>query len=373
MKKVLIIGGGFAGLSAARRLNRERDVSVTLVDKNKTSHFLPLLPDLVGRRIPPSFLQCSLHDLSRKYGFSFVQDNVTSVDFKGNMVKTASLSITFDFLILASGSQTNFYGQENLKNQAFSLGSVDDAFSILENVKQSLWDNFVIAGGGYTGIEIATHICRFLAKNKQEKRITVIERAGRLLANLPEEFRHYSERNLQLMNIDILLETTVKDVTQDRKVVLSNGEVFSNAMLIWTAGVKTGDLIGNMDYKKTRQGRLVVDEYLRLDECVFAAGDVAHIEHKGLALRMGVQFSLSEGLLAAENIIRTMKKKPLKPYRPVDLGYVVPMANGRSCGIVLGMPVYGCIPTFLHYFMGIYRSWTWENRIGILKSLIKGE
>ena len=173
------------------------------------------------------------------------------------------------------------------------------------------------------------------------------------------------------MGVDILTGSQIEKI-EGRKVYLSGNNVFDDAMVIWAAGVKTADFIQNLKVKKNPQGRIEVDEYLRLDENSFAIGDAAYVKNKDIFLRMAVQFSIAEGECAASNIIKSIKARPLDKYKPLDMGYIIPMANNRSCGNVLGLNVTGFLATALHFMMCLYRSWTWRNRFCIVKRLLKG-
>jgi NADH dehydrogenase len=153
----------------------------------------------------------------------------------------------------------------------------------------------------------------------------------------------------------------------ENSVTLSSGLRIEDGLLIWAAGVQTPEFVRHLPCERDPQGRLKVDGSLRFAEGAFAAGDVAAFVKKGRALRMAVQFSLHEGRLAAGNILRLCAgRKKLKTYRPVDLGYLVPMANFRACGVVLGVPVCGFVAWILHYMMCIYRSMTLRLRLGIV-------
>ena len=143
-------------------------------------------------------------------------------------------------------------------------------------------------------------------------------------------------------------------------------------MVFWTAGVKTSDFISKLNVEKTGQGRIKVDEFLRLKDGIFVVGDAAGFLYKKMPLRMAVQFSILQGRIAGANVINTILNKPLIKYNPKDLGYVIPMANNKSCSKILGLNLKGVFPTILHYFMCIYRSYGLYNKFGILKDLTKG-
>ncbi len=170
------------------------------------------------------------------------------------------------------------------------------------------------------------------------------------------------------MRVDIFCNTSIEAIEKE-SIRLSNAEVLKKPALIWSAGVKTAGYIKNLSFEKTTQGRINVDVFLRCNESCFAVGDAASFLWKGQALRMSVQFALSQGQIAAENIVRIIEKKALKKYCPFDFGYIIPMANNRSCGIILGVYLKGFIPTFLHYSMCVFRSFGLKNKIRMIKEL----
>ncbi len=364
-----MIGGGFAGLSALEVLTkRPRDLSVTLIDTRETSEFLPMLPDIIGRGIQASSVRYSIKEAARRMGFNFLQSEVNALNLQEKYLTAGSQTMQYDYLIIASGSETNFYGQDPIKKYAFKLDDAEDAQRILNAIEDGGFEIFIISGAGYTGIEVATNIRCYLDTKGLSKKILIVERAASSLGPLPGVLKDYTATNLKRLNIDILLNTTITKAEQDA-VFISSGEKFGRAMLIWAAGVKTAEYIQKLNIEKTAQGRLKVDEYLRVDGCCFAAGDTANFLYNGKPIRMAVQFAIAQGRVAAHNIISLIKNSPLKKYRPQDLGYVVPMANNKSCGIIFGIFVKGYLATLLHYIMCIYRSLSLRNKIGIMKDL----
>ena len=277
--------------------------------------------------------------------------------------------IKYDYLIIASGSQTNFYGQNEIRISASKLDAVEDARRILDALQADLFKAFVISGGGYTGIEIAGNLWLYFRLAKIDKKIVIVELAADILGPVPSWMKDYIRQNLRRLGIEVVTEAKAEKVEQN-KIYLSNGRCLEQAMLIWASGVKTADFISRLNAAKDRQGRIKVDEYLRINDYAYAVGDAAQCQFRGKPLRMAVQFSIAQGRLAAENILRQIKRRPLKKYRPLDLGYVIPMANNKSCGRILGLNLKGLLPTLLHYTMCVYRLLSWRNRLAIIRDLI---
>ncbi len=371
MKKIVVIGAGFAGLSAVQTLARAKQgLEITLIDKKRSFDFLPMLPDVIGRGISAEFLYNNIEDLTGRLGVRFIQEEIIAVDLQKGELRTRARALDYDYLIIASGSRTNFYGQEQIARCAYKLDSVEDAKKLLQALRADKFNAFIVAGGGYTGIEVATNLRLLFDKLGRNKRIIIVELTSSLLGPLPQWMKDYVKSNLKELNIDILLDCKIQKAEED-KIYLSNKQIFPQAMLIWTAGVKAADFISALDIDKTRQGRIKVNQYLRFKNGCFAIGDAAEFVYRQRPLRMAVQFSIAQGEVAAVNILRHLRGVPLKKYRPVDLGYVIPMANNHSCGNILGINMRGLLPTLLHYLMCAYRSYTLRNKLGIIKDLIR--
>ncbi|MCU0651840.1 MAG: FAD-dependent oxidoreductase [Candidatus Omnitrophica bacterium] len=372
MKKVIIIGGGFAGLSTASHLFRSGfKLEVRLIDKKLTNDFLPTLPDCLGRGINPDYLSYGIESAAKQFKFQFIHNEVNTVNLEKKEVFILNQRLEYDYLIIASGSETNFYGNENIKNNAYKLDSCADAKVIAEVLKQKDFNTYIISGGGYTGIEVATNLKLFLNKQSKNKRIIIVERAAAILGSLPEWMKAYVADNLKRLNIEVFTNSAIERI-EGEKVFLSEGRVFENAMVIWAAGVKAAKFIQDLEVEKNPQGRIKVDEFLRLNDACFAVGDAAYFVHEKSFLRMAVQFAIVEGECAAINILRSIRGKPLIKYKPIDLGYIIPMANNCSSGRVLGVNLTGLLPTVFHFIMCIYRSYGMKNKLGIIGDLIRG-
>lgn len=369
MKRVVILGGGFAGLFAARMLSRRGDVAVTLLDPRAESHFLPMLPDVVGRGFSREALTYPLRRAARRWGFTFVNEAAREIDADASTVWSACEALPYDALVVATGSTTNYHGQEGIRELSTPLEWFPHAMRIRDEATDPSVGTIVIAGAGYTGIEVATNLRRLANHRSLTKRIVVVDPAEEICPVVPAKFRPYVAETCERMGIEVRLETTAQPL-DGRTVELSDGERIAGAALVWSAGVRGVDLADQLDAEQTRSKRLVVDETLRVRENVFVVGDAAAVMREGCPLRMGVQFSISQGVLAGRNVARLLAGEPLEPYRPIDLGYVVPMANFRGCGVILGLGVRGVIPAMMHYVMCLYRTFGLEGRASLLASLL---
>jgi NADH dehydrogenase FAD-containing subunit len=183
--------------------------------------------------------------------------------------------------------------------------------------------------------------------------------------------KDYCLDNLKRLDIEILTGVFVQKIN-GTKVFLPDNQEFDKAMLIWAAGVKTAGFLESLNVEKNPQGRIKVDQYLRLNDHCFVIGDAAGFLEKKNYLRMAVQFSLKEADSVFVNIINTIYGLQLYAYKPKDLGYIIPMANNRSCGIILGFRFKGLLPTLMHFLMCIYRSFGLRNKFGLILDLLRG-
>jgi NADH:ubiquinone reductase (H+-translocating) len=360
MKKIVIIGCGYGGLVAAWRLSMHgKAFEVTVIDRGKDFNFLPLLPDAIGRGISSSNLCFPIEQLSALYKFNFVNEEVKAVDIGKQFVTTLQKNFHYDYLIIASGSETNFYGNEEIRSRAYKLDDAQDAQRLVEALEGHSFESFQIAGGGYTGIEIATNLSVYLKRNQKQATITIVERAPSILGPLPSWMKEYVLENLARLDIKVQTDTVVDKVD-------------ARSMLIWAAGVKTAGFLQELECEKNPQGRVRVDEYLRLNENCFIIGDAANFAYNNINLRMAVQFAIAQASVAVSNILRKENKRPLKKFVPRDMGYLVPMANDRACGVALGRNLRGRAAIALHYFMCLYRAYGFKNKWGIMRALLSG-
>lgn len=341
---------------------------MVLIDVRNSSHFLPLIPDVIGKSLPADALAYSLLTAARRWNFRFVQASVQAVHLSSKSVLTNRGEESYDALLIASGSETDFRACESWRETSFALDSIDDAIRIRDSFVSNDQAHYVVCGGGYTGVEIASNLQHLIRTRGKSQKVTLVGRAATLCPTLPLKQRLYLAGQIRRSGVELRHSTTVMSREDDR-ICLSDGSTFSHAELIWGAGVCTPLFVRNLPLATNRQGRLVVDSFLTVSDMVFAAGDTAGFLGNDGPLRMGIQFSLTQGWHAAGNILRRLEGKKLNPYVPFDPGWVVPLANHRACGTILGFPLFGRLPAFLHYFMSVARSIGLGNRLNLIRHL----
>jgi NADH dehydrogenase len=309
VERVVIVGGGFAGLACARTLDGG-PVEVLLLDPRNYHLFTPLLYQVATALLDPSDVAYPFRTIFRRSGnVRFRQAEVTKVDLDARRVHTAAgEDITYDTLVLATGSTNAYFGNPRLAEQTIGTKALDEAMrlrnhvlSCLERAAQAIdpaervqWLTFVIVGGGPTGVEYAGALTellkRLLGRDFPElapgsARIILVEGTNRLLGALHPRLGAYTTDTLRDRGVEVHLSTLVRDAT-DTSVTLSSGEIIGCRTIVWSAGVSpTAPLLAHGDdstagvsaVSRSRSRRLVVDGHLRLRPRVYAIGDVASV------------------------------------------------------------------------------------------------
>ncbi|MBD3422219.1 MAG: hypothetical protein GF398_19065 [Chitinivibrionales bacterium] len=353
---IVIIGGGFAGVCAARTLaGTHRNIDITLIDKNSSMEFRPLVPDVVSGSIRAQRLTYPLKKIVADARYTFKLGAVTGIEPQQRRVNLKNdRPRSYDYLILATGSQTPVPGFVKKGGDVFSLDTVKDAQRIVRVLDEKRHQHYLVCGAGYTGIEIATHLQKALNKRNIDKRVCVIEMQEDILTTMPQWMKEYSRSSLARQGVQLRTNTRIADVDGAR-VKLSDETELPNAMLIWSTG-----LVADLPHIATEppgaeRKRVTVHDDLHIHERIFAAGDCACREIDQHCYRMAVQAALTGGKCAAQNVLATIENKPVQRFEFFDLGYLVPTAGGDSCGIALGRKVSGKTATLLHYAMSFLR------------------
>jgi NADH:ubiquinone reductase (H+-translocating) len=356
-KRVVIVGAGFAGLTLAKKLS-SKYFQVVLLDKNNYHQFQPLLYQVATAGLEPSSISFPLRKIFQKRKNVFIRiAEVTSVNAQTNFVTTSIGDISYDYLILANGAETNYFGMEDLHRNAFSMKSVSEALllrnTLLQNYEQALTCiseeekaallNIVIVGGGPTGVELAGAIAEMKDKilpkdypeiNFGQMNVYLMEAAPRLLNGMSEASGKKVERYLTNLGVHVQTGASVKNY-DGHAVLLSNGNVLYSRCLIWAAGVKGAALNGLPSGSILPNKRILVDDFNRIEglQNIFAVGDIAAM-HSGIFLKGHPQVApvaMQQATLLAKNLLNIEQKKGLKPFNYKDEGSMATV--GRNLAV----------------------------------------
>ncbi|HEY6533031.1 MAG TPA: NAD(P)/FAD-dependent oxidoreductase [Acidimicrobiales bacterium] len=397
--KVVIVGAGFGGLAAAKRLERE-DVDVTIVDRHNFHTFQPLLYQVATAGLNAADVGYVVRGLFRRERHVlFRKDEVTGVDWGCGQIHLASEGpIGFDHLVVAAGSSTNYFGVDGAREHAFPLYSLEDAVRV-RNHLLSLFEaadsdptliddgvlNVVVVGGGPTGVEVSGALVELIEKVLEQDfhdldvhraRVVLVEQADRLLAPFSSSSQRYARRTLVRRGVEVRLGTAVRRITADH-VELDDGEVLRSRLVLWAAGVRAGRLADVLGAEQGRGGRIVVGADLAVPDHpeAFAVGDIADIDDgAGGRLPQLAQVAIQGGEHVAEQILADRAGRPRTAFRYHDKGIMatigrraavaeIPAARwtgGRS-RILHGGPAWlAWLGLHLVYLLGV------RNRISVL-------
>jgi NADH dehydrogenase len=356
MKHIVIVGGGFAGLNCARKLAAHPDARVTLIDKNNYQQFQPLLYQVAGSELSANNVAFNLRTVLRGHpNVDIKMVEVVSVDLSTRTVQSAEgQTYQGDVLVLAAGSQANFFGTPGADKHTFPLYSLRDAealrsriISVLEAADRdsSLIDkgalNFVIVGGGPTGTEMAgafgdafhrTLKRKFLDLRVERAQIVLVDAGHAVLSAFSPQAQAYAARMLEERGVQVRLGTRVQEV-RSGYVVLSDGTRIETHTVIWAGGLKASSLSGNLGIKTGHGGRIDVQPDLTVPGFagVYALGDFANIAGKdGAPLPQLASVAEQSGKWCARNILADIAGQPRKPFDYFDKGIMAMIGRNSA-------------------------------------------
>ena len=336
--RVVVVGAGFGGLAAVRRLAR-RGMQVTLVDRNVYSTFQPLLYEVATAGLTSSDVAYPARSESRRYRATFRHGELAGIDPTARQIVLADGSkLGYDYLILATGVAAAYHGIPGAAEFSLGLYTRHDAIVLrdrimvgLERISSTGMDNDVfitVIGGGATGVELAGSLADLrniaLAASYPEIdrtriHISLVERAPALLGPFHPALREYTRRQLVKRGVDVRLGSAIREITPDQ-VVLADGSVLASDATVWAAGVAAPEPVGGWGLLQADGGRIRIGADLRVagHERIFAAGDIALID--GQPLPQLAQPALQMGKHAADQIRALEQGKPTAPFRYRDKG-----------------------------------------------------
>ncbi|TAI49777.1 NAD(P)/FAD-dependent oxidoreductase [Flagellimonas allohymeniacidonis] len=388
--RVIVIGGGFGGIALAKKLCK-KDVQVVLLDKHNYHTFQPLLYQVSTGGLEPDSIAYPIRKVLQGYpNFYFRLAEVLRINPDIRTIQTNIGEINYDYLVVATGSETNFFGNTSIEENSMAMKSIPQSLNlrslILENFEQALLTddlherdslmNFVIVGGGPTGVELAGALAEIkkgiLPKDypdldTRRAQINLVQGGDRILPAMSEVASRKAERFLEKLGVNVWKNIRVE--AYDGKFVKTNTDTsFEAATLVWAAGVKAICIEG-LDAKEflCRGNRLRVNEFHQVEGFaeIFAVGDVAQMESEEFpnGHPMMAQPAIQQGQNLGENLVRIIENKPLKPFIYRDKGSMATIGRNKAVVDLKKFKFQGVFAWYVWMFIHLYFLIGFRNRV----------
>ncbi|MDL5511469.1 NAD(P)/FAD-dependent oxidoreductase [Arenibacter sp. M-2] len=388
--RIVIVGGGFAGISIAKGL-KNKEVQVVLLDKHNYHTFQPLLYQVSTGGLEPDSIAYPIRKVLKDYNnFFFRLAHVEEIRTEENTIVTNIGTLDYDYLVIATGSETNYYGNREIELNSMAMKTIPQSLNlrslILENFEQALLTdqyherdalmNFVIVGAGPTGVELAGALAEIkkgiLPKDypdldTRRVQIHLIQSGDRILKEMSEKASQKAEDFLEGLGVQIWKNSRVTGY--DGKTVTTNTDVdFETATLVWAAGVKGVEIKGlNAKDLLVAGSRIPVDEYNRVKgyNNIFAVGDVACMQTKDAPKGhpMMAQPAMQQGRNLGENLVRLLEDRPLEPFVYRDKGSMATIGRNKAVVDMKNIRFQGVFAWFVWMFVHLFFLIGFRNRM----------
>jgi NADH:ubiquinone reductase (H+-translocating) len=394
---IVVVGGGFAGSTVARRLERRlhRDeADVVLLSRENYTLFTPMLPEVTSGELEVRHIVTPIRAELRRT--AFVLAEVESIDVERSTVTYRhvltglSVKIEYDHIVLALGSSTSTFGLPGVAEHSWALKSLEDADALRnrlvwvleladtigEKERARRYLTIAIVGGGFTGVETAGEIVelfrsvlRFYPRLKiADVRVILVEAGPVLLAGLPVRMGEYSRRNLEQRGVEVVTGDGVASVDENG-LTLQSGRRIESATVVWSAGVAPSPMILKTSLPKTKRGAVITGPDMRVTifPNVWALGDCAAIpDGAGATYPMTAQHAIREGPAVADNIVAVLRGRPTKPFRYTSLGMMAALGARRAVAELPGNRVLTGFPAwFLWRTYYLLRLPGWDRKLRV--------
>ncbi len=392
---VVIIGGGFGGLEVAKRL-RKKPVQVTLVDRKNHHTFQPLLYQVATAVLSPGQIASPIRRILRKSGnIEVILGEVVGIDLRDKVVRLQDDdSITFDYLVVAAGARHAYFGHDEWEELAPGLKTIEDALEIRrrvllafevaerEAIKTGVQEelNFVVIGGGATGVELAGAIAGiarqalakdFKAIDTRKAKVMLLEGADRILGNYSKELSDRAKIDLEGLGVDVRLNSFVTDISEGEVKV---GEDWVKAsVVLWATGVAASPLGGMLGAETDKAGRVIVtpDLTVKSDKHVFVIGDMARVENEDGSLVPGIApAAIQMAESASANILRDLNDEPRISFKYFDKGSMATIGRNKAIVEIGRFRMSGFLAWGAWLFLHIIMLIGFRNRVLVLTEWI---
>lgn len=355
-KRIVIVGSGFAGLTLAQKL-KHSGYQIVLIDKNNYHQFQPLFYQVATAGLEPRDISFPIRKIFQKHANTYIRiAEVERIDVKDKVVTTSLGTVSYDYLVLANGASTSFFGMKNVEQYSIPMKSVVEALELLNAILHNFEDvlvtsdadvreaemNIVVVGGGPTGVELSGALAEMkryvFPKDYPELdcskiRIILVEASERLLNGMSASSSAKAEVFLKKLGVEVLLSTQVMDYN-GQVVSFKSGDSIRTKTLVWAAGI-TANLIEGVPPASVVKGRrLLCDGYNRVQNAddVFALGDLAYITNERWpnGHPQVAQVAIQQARTLAKNFVRLSKNLPMKPFRYNDYGSMATIGRNKA-------------------------------------------
>ncbi|WHH56908.1 NAD(P)/FAD-dependent oxidoreductase [Petroclostridium sp. X23] len=394
-KSIVILGGGYAGIEAAKELHkyfkRNPEISIILIDQNPFHGLITELHEVAGFRVENDSVKIPLKHILRYTKVRFINERAQKVDLENNKIVLDSGEITYDYLVVATGSEPSSFGIPGIEEHSFFLWSLEDAIKIKQQVikmfdlaksekdieKRKELLTFVVGGGGFTGVEMIGELMqwtRYLAKeyriSPKEVRLIIIEALPQILYSLKENLAQKAIGYLKKNNVELMTNSPIIEVTP-QSVTVKSGQTIKTQTVIWTSGVQANSFVKETGLTLTKRNRIEVDKYLRTTQHpnVYAVGDNAYsLDDAGNGVPPFVEAALQTAHTAAYNLandIKVIDKK--KEFKPNFHGVLVSIGSIYGVADLMGFGLSWIFATAMKHIVNLHYIF----EVGGLESCIK--
>jgi len=394
MENVIIIGGGFGGLTSAKELAK-KDFNITLIDKTNHHLFQPLLYQVATAALSPADIAIPIRSaFSKNKNVEVLLGEVKSVDKENKKVFFNESEIGFDYLIIATGSRHSYFGKDEWEKYAPGLKTLNDALKIREtillsleaaekekdSVKRQKYLNFVIIGGGPTGVELAGAISEIVNQNiipdfrnidASMTKVYMIEALPNILSSYPEKLSNRAQEDLINLQVEIILNEKVTEINENG--VRVGTRFIETKNILWAAGNQALPLIKTLSIETDKLGRAIVNENLSInkDNKIFVIGDAASVKNeKGENLPAIAPVAIQQGKYVAKIISEDLVGKQNKKFLYRDRGTMATIGKAKAVAVIKGFKLSGLIAWLAWSFIHVLFLISFRNKLRVMSEWI---
>ena len=393
MKKIVIVGAGFAGLNAAKRLRGIADIDVTVIDRENHHLFQPLLYQVAMAALSPADIAVPIRSLLIAPNVRVIKANADRIDLERRIVVADRIEYSYDYLLLACGALHAYFGHEDWEPHAPGLKSLSQATEIRRRVLEAFecaeretdtsarrrYLTFVVVGGGPTGVELAGAIGEMsrytLAKDfrsidPRQTRVVLVEAGQRILPSFDAKLAARAMRDLESLGVQVWTGAAVSDITNEGVTI--GTEKLAAATVLWAAGVRAAEIGRTLNVSLDRAGRVTVGPDLTIANHpeVFVVGDMAHAAAADGKPLPGVALvAMQQGIYFANVVRREIKRgsnSAREPFHYVDLGSMATIGRSRAIAEFGKLRLQGWVAWWFWLLVHIYRLSGFRNRLSVL-------